>query len=309
MATLTRLDAPHKGIGNLTGLEFATNLRFLNINNNLISDISPLSGLTNLHTLLIAVDFGKGKISDFSPLAALTNLEVLSAIGHPQVSDISPLSGLTNLRRLSLPGPNILDLSPLSGLTKIASLSIDGGGFSDLSPLAEMTDMEYLELPDANISDISPLADMTEIYELNLQLNNISDLSPLAGLTQLHWLFLDANSISDLAPLVANTGLDSGDEVGVTLNLLNAASINTHIPALQARGVKVSFDEVSITVDGGPQIYNDNVFCLARHRKSRRRSTAAGRLCGAFLRALRRFLRFPDDRLQSSPVVAADITA
>ena len=178
------------------------------------------------------------------------------------MSDISPLSGLTNLRKLNLSGANIRDISPLSGLTKIAELSFYDGGFSDISPLADMTNMENLRLINANISDISPLAGMTEIYGLNLPLNNISDLSPLAGLTQLRWLSLDGNSISDLAPLVANTGLDSGDEVSVTLNQLNAASINTHIPALQARGVKVSFSEVSISVDGGPQIYNDNVFVL-----------------------------------------------
>ena len=53
MATLTRLDAPNKGIRYLTGLEFATNLQRLDlgrarvndelVNSNAISNLSPLS--------------------------------------------------------------------------------------------------------------------------------------------------------------------------------------------------------------------------------------------------------------------------
>ena len=49
MLDLTQLEARSKGIVNLTGLEYATNLRilFLGKNNN-ITDISPLAGLTAL---------------------------------------------------------------------------------------------------------------------------------------------------------------------------------------------------------------------------------------------------------------------
>ena len=55
---------------------------------------------------------------------------------------------------------------------------------------------------------------------------------------------LAENNITDLSPLVANTGLGSGDEVDVRGNPLNRASIQTHIPALQSRGVAVEFDNV-----------------------------------------------------------------
>lgn len=59
----------------------------------------------------------------------------------------------------------------------------------------------------------------------------------MTNLTTL-WLY---NNISDLSPLVANTGLGSGDVVDVWDNPLSATSINTHIPALQERGVEVRF--------------------------------------------------------------------
>ena len=55
---------------------------------------------------------------------------------------------------------------------------------------------------------------------------------------------LAENNITDLSPLVANTGLGSGDWIDVKENPLNRASIQTHIPALQSRGVTVEFDDV-----------------------------------------------------------------
>ena len=59
------------------------------------------------------------------------------------------------------------------------------------------------------------------------------------------------NSISDISPLVANTGLGSGDTVDLRRNPLSSASINTHIPALQRRGVTVEFDSSGGSGSGG----------------------------------------------------------
>ena len=42
--------------------------------------------------------------------------------------------------------------------------------------------------------------------------------------------------------MVENTGLGSGDEVGILGNPLSYSSIYTHIPVLQERGIEVSFD-------------------------------------------------------------------
>ncbi|CAI8028973.1 hypothetical protein GBAR_LOCUS16477, partial [Geodia barretti] len=89
----------------------------------------------------------------------------------------------------------------------------------------------------------SPLAGLNNLTLLSLDYNPISDISALSGLINLIWLSLLGNSISDLSPLVANTGLGQGDAIIVNGNPLNNASINTHIPALQRRGVRVDFDD------------------------------------------------------------------
>ena len=120
MGTLTELSAPNADITDLTGLEAAVNLQRLYlgheyvsaegrfINSNTISDLTPLSGLTQL-TLL---DLDGNAISDISALAGLTNLVVLR-LGRNVIMDISALSGLTNLVVLRLWGNNISDISPL----------------------------------------------------------------------------------------------------------------------------------------------------------------------------------------------------
>ena len=51
MLGLTYLYAYDRGITDLTGLEYATNLTGLDLGDNQVSDISPLAGLTNLHGL------------------------------------------------------------------------------------------------------------------------------------------------------------------------------------------------------------------------------------------------------------------
>ncbi len=51
MRALTELNCASKGISSLTGLEYASNLRRLDVSDNAISDISPLSALTSLESL------------------------------------------------------------------------------------------------------------------------------------------------------------------------------------------------------------------------------------------------------------------
>ena len=215
MATLTRLEAPEVDILNPTGLEHATHLMELFLNGNAISDLSPLTGLTNL--TLLKLD--RNSISDISALADLINLVGLH-LHRNSVSDLSPLASLTKLTGLYLGGSSASDLSPLAGLTNLESLFLDGNG----------------------ISDLSPLAGLTKLTRLALSNNSVSDISPLAGLASLKWMRFAGNNITDLSPLIANTGLGEGDWIDMKENPLNRASIKTHIPALQSRGVTVEFD-------------------------------------------------------------------
>ena len=259
METLTLFQEGRKDISDLTGLESATNLKILNLAANNIADISPLSDLTNLTSLSL----WDNDVTDISALANLTKLKRLHLAGN-NISNLSPLARLSNLERLSLQSmtTSISDISALANLTNLEFLNLTANNITDISALANLTKLEDLFLGDNNIADISALSGLTNLTELGLSENNITDISALTGLTRLTGLYISDNNISDLAPLVANTGLGSEDVVKVTENPLNAASKSTHIPALLARGVRISFDDTEFVVFSEPQLYNENVFVL-----------------------------------------------
>ncbi len=237
IAQLTYLKATEANISDLTGLEFATRLTWLQVWSNRISDLSPLAGLTNLRSLSLR----ENRISDLSPLAGLTTLTHL-LLRENRVSDLSPLAGLINLIELHLSSNSILDISPLAGLTQLSVLYLSDNNISDISVLTGLTRLSSLFLNSNSISDISPLVGLTKLKQLHLRRNRISDISPVAGLTNLFFLDLNTNFIPDILPLVANMGLRSGDTVNVRVNPLSYQSIHAHIPTLQGRGIKVTFD-------------------------------------------------------------------
>ena len=232
LQTLTLQPLPISDLSPLSGL---TGLTVLWVDGK-ISDLSPLSGLTALTELALQ----GSQISDLSPLSGLTGLSKLYLFGN-QISDLSPLSGLSALSTLSLSVNQISDLAPLSGLAALSDLALYGNQISDISPLSGLSVLSTLNLSVNQISDLTPLSGLTALSYLRLRGNQISDITPLSGLTALSRLELPNNQISDISPLVRNSGLGAGDRLLLVANPLNAISRYTHIPALRARGVDVTF--------------------------------------------------------------------
>ena len=143
----------------------------------------------------------------------------------------------------SNPDRQITDITGLEHASNLIALSLYGqNAIANISSLRELKNLVYLELSGTSISDFSALADLTNLKTLYLWDTEISDVSMFAGLTNLETLELQNTAVSDLSPLVANVGLGNGDYVDVSGNTLNYASIYTHIPVLQERGVEVFFD-------------------------------------------------------------------
>ena len=236
LTNLTWLWFSDNVISDVSALSNLNRLEHLNLSANVISNISTLSGLTDVKWLKLF----KNQISDVSALSNLTRLEALD-LSTNVISDISALSGLTNLTWLSLDENQISDVSALTNLINLTNLQLYKNQISDVSVLTNLTNLTYLHLSDNAILDVSALSDLTSLEYLNLHINLISNISALSGLTNLTNLYLSRNNISDLSPLVANMGLVSGDEVDVRNNPLSDTSLNTHIPALQGRGVDVRF--------------------------------------------------------------------
>ena len=130
---------------------------------------------------------------------------------------------------------------PDANLCAVIEDSLGKASGAPITP-AEMATLTRLSARDSGIRDLTGLEHATNLTYLELWSNSIKDVSALSSLTNLTVLLLQNNSISDLSPLVANSGLGQGDYVNVSQNPLSATSLNTHIPALQGRGVHVWFD-------------------------------------------------------------------
>ena len=116
--------------------------------------------------------------------------------------------------------------------------------------ISDMLKLTTLNANSANISDLTGLQYAANLTRLSLNNNLISNISVLAALTQLTTVDLRNNKISDVQPLVDLTQLTGSKELQrlyLQGNPLNDISINTHIPMLQAAGIDVRFDSVSIT--------------------------------------------------------------
>ncbi len=127
MVSLTRIEARNAKIRDLTGLEFATRLTFL--------------------------DFGDERVEGQS-------------VNSNSITDLTPLSGLIRLERLYLSRNRLTDLKPLSGLTSLRSLSLSVNSITDISPLVSNTGLGTGDLVDVENNPLSAMSYKTHIPAL-----------------------------------------------------------------------------------------------------------------------------------------------
>ena len=199
-------------VTDLTGLEYATELTELYLDEQTISSLQPLASLAQLRVLSLndnAIEDiwytnSNGEvISPFADLIALTELY----LDNNLIEDISALEPLVQLTQLSLKGNVIEDISLLESLTELTELSLDENLIEDISVLEGLTQLSVLSLDENPIDEISALAFLTELTELSLNGNEIDDISLLAALTELEILSLEDNQISDVLSLAALVNL------------------------------------------------------------------------------------------------------
>ena len=204
-----------RGITNLTGLEYATNIKSLRLDNSPIVDISLLAHLTKLEGVhLLGCD-----IVDLSPLRNLKNLRGVF-LGHNKISDISPLAELTHLTHLHLQSNQIVNFNPLANLINLREFWIQDNLVEDITTLANLTQLTVLRLDNNQIRDIDSLANLRLLEELWLNRNEITDITPLIGLKNLTELHIADNPFYDFSPLLELEGVELDIEISEGFNVV-----------------------------------------------------------------------------------------
>ena len=116
----------NKNFESIKGIEVFTKLRLFRCMHNNLTDITPLSGLTNLEELSIQ----SCNLKDITPLSNLTKLNILY-LSNNNISDITPLKDLHTLKWLYINNNNLTDMSALKYHIYITILSFDGNPLPD----------------------------------------------------------------------------------------------------------------------------------------------------------------------------------
>lgn len=195
MRTLEQLNIG-PGVVNLSGLEFATNLKSLTIVAPKVSSLEPLRGMQKLEWLRL----GDTAVADFSPLSELIALESLYW-SDPDVSDLGPLANLRNITFIELSNTGVSDIEPLRNSTRLRTLYLTDSPVSDVGPLSGLTQLTRLYLTGTSVSDLNPLRGLIDLRGIALTGSQVTDLEPLSELIELTWLGLGDTPVSDLGPL------------------------------------------------------------------------------------------------------------
>lgn len=200
LTTITELDASGRGITSLKGLEHFTKLVDLNLEDNKVADLTPLSKLGMLKNLnlrnngIISLESINFQSITHLPLRKINlshNVKRMNNVETTRLSDISLLKKLTSLEELELRDNHIEDLTPLSGLTSLKVLDLRENKFKEVEAIKDLKELEELNLRDNDIQSIQPLSDLINLRYLNIHSNDkIQSIEPLKHLVNLETLIM-----------------------------------------------------------------------------------------------------------------------
>lgn len=144
-------------VTSLEGLQDMVNLAIIQIDRNAVTDLSPLSGLSNLRTLRLGAA-GRTERLDLSlePLSGLPNLHTLE-LNFTSINDLEILAALPDLTNLHLTNCGLERIDNLTTLD-LWNLTLDWNPIRDVDALLAFPNLRRVELRDTPVdfSDDSP---------------------------------------------------------------------------------------------------------------------------------------------------------
>lgn len=210
MKQLENLFAQNYNITNLEGLQYAENLKVVELGGNKINDVSVFKkgNFPKIEKLIL----DNNQLKDILPItsAYLPMLKILEVYRN-NITNVGEITDekLPSINYIRIHNNLItnLDFLKSSKSTSLTSLDISNNTITDISGIetANLTNLKYLRFSDNQISDISSLsrAKLNSLEELNMYNNKITDITNLSDTTlvNLKYLHLEYNEISDITTL------------------------------------------------------------------------------------------------------------
>ncbi len=217
--SLQRLGDSERPIRDLGALRCLPQLKDLTLNNNEVSDLTPLADCKALVTL----DLYQNPVKDLTPLTKCPQLEELE-LGLTQVTDLTPLESMPKLRRLVLNAEQIPAFTRLKRLPALQSLVFGLEGFDSFAGFPEMPDLRCIEQAEVKKLDglerfpklenlvnlsgrftsLEPLRNLKQLTHINVLRSGVTTLKPLEALTNLRYVSIETSARRfDVSPLEA----------------------------------------------------------------------------------------------------------
>ena len=176
----------------ISGLEYATGLKTIDLSDTGVKDVSPIMKLNNLENLNI-----RGmEMDDYSWLSNFTKMKQLNIWGT-KIQDFQFLNNMPELEKL-VANTSITNLDFLKYCKNLKSLDISDTAITNLDFLKYCKNLESLDISNTDISDLDAISECVNISSLDINgCKNIHNFKPLYNLTNLYDFESSDSQISD----------------------------------------------------------------------------------------------------------------
>ena len=207
-------------ISTLAGLENAQSLEHLDLSENTVRNLEPLSGLLNLKSLVLSnnaltnlsalsslsklekLDVAYNSLTSIAPVATCVNLQWLD-VSHNALSTLSAIDNLPGLTHFAASHNGLADISMVGTCPDLVELDISNNNITDISCLSNLMKLELLDFAHNQVSKLPAWADGSALRTIDGSYNQIEKVSTLKNLMELSHVYLDYNNVGDLSPLAS----------------------------------------------------------------------------------------------------------
>ena len=168
---LKELNLSNCSLSTLSGLEGAESLEILDVSNNTIRNLEPLSNMAALSELYLQ----HNAVTNLTVIGGLPELSVLD-VSYNALTSIDPLTGNVRLTKLNAANNQISDVSAAASLPMLAELNLDYNSLTDISGLSGCTSLKTLTVSNNQLNSIDALSGMSTLERLDFSYNSISAL-------------------------------------------------------------------------------------------------------------------------------------
>jgi hypothetical protein len=199
-------------LSNLNFVSKFTNLQYLNVMFNSITELTPILKLNDLNYLNCAFN----NIIDLDVISNLLNLEFLSISGNKEIKNFDNLSKLTKLKVLDIAYTNNYiynnkkkSLDFLGNLTNLQSLDIRNTYLINFDFIKQLTNLKKIKFGCNDYSyTLKDIEHLANLEELEFDGNSISKLDTIQNFKHLKKLSFRHTKINTLEPLLENKSIE-----------------------------------------------------------------------------------------------------